>query len=225
MPAASESDRIRGCQIALGTSDARDVRKGSHPPAWQDPQGKPQKAGGENVSFCFGGVHLLPQLALGAAGLCPHCWAVQRGIRTDWAAARGCPQGWGALSQPSPIPGSQQGHEGRGMGWQLDQALPLHRQSNTMCSTLFPELNFASMLLFKALAFTYHLGCLSGLVLHPQKFRLVLPLHRLGSMSEGLGSIFCLLGLYLKSWKTVRSASVPTDEGQCHCLSFHRGLV
>ena len=50
------------------------------------------------------------------------------------------------------------------------------------------------MPLFKALAFTYHLGWLSGLVPYPKKYRLILPLHGLGSVSEGPCSIFCLLG-------------------------------
>ena len=58
VPEASESGGIRACRIALGTSDAGDVREGSHPCAWQDPQDKPLRpaleAEGENISFYFG---------------------------------------------------------------------------------------------------------------------------------------------------------------------------
>lgn len=71
--------------------------------------------------------------------------------------------------------------------------MPLHRQPKTTYSTLFPGLNFPSVTFFKALAFTCHLGWLSGLVPYPKKYRWILPLHGLGSVSEGPGSIFCLL--------------------------------
>lgn len=48
---------------------------------------------------------------------------------------------------------------------------------------------------FKALAFTYLLGWLSGLVPYPKKYSLILPLHGLGSTPEKVDSIFCLLGV------------------------------
>lgn len=201
VPEARESDHIRASWIALGTRDAGDMREGSHPRAWWDPQDKPLRlipeAVGEYVSFYFGGVYLLPQLTLGAASLSLRCWGVQRGGRAAHGEHWGTSWGWEALSQPSPVPEApvgQQGHEGRGLGWQLEQAIPLHKQPKTTCSTLFPGLNFPSVPLFKSLAFTYHLGWLSGLVPYPKKYKPILSLHGLGSVSEGPGSIFCLLG-------------------------------
>lgn len=161
VPEASESDHVRACWIALGTSDAGDMREGSHPCAWWDPQDKPLRpaleAVGENISFYFEGVYLLPQLTLAAAGLSPRCWAMQRGGRAAQGERWGMSPGLGSSEPAQPCSrGPQLGNgamRAEGWGGQLEQAMPLHRQPKTTCSTQFPGSNFPSMLFFKALAF------------------------------------------------------------------------